>query len=99
MKQTKLTKAAKGKDCKIRIPGVCSHDPETTVSCHYRLAGTCGTGIKPPDILAADGCDRCHAAIDGRLKTTYTKDELMLMHSEGVMRTILARAEEGLISV
>lgn len=99
MAKNKLRLAARGRECKIRIPGICSHDPETTVSCHYRLVGTCGTGIKPPDILAADGCDRCHAAIDGRTKTTYSKEELMLMHSEGVMRTILARVDEGLISI
>ena len=33
-------------------------------------------------------CDTCHAAIDGRLKSAYTKEQLELFHWEGVGRTI-----------
>ena len=40
-KQTKLTKAARGRDCQVRLPG-CPNNTETTVLAHYRLAGTCG---------------------------------------------------------
>lgn len=48
-KQTKLTKAARGRDCQVRLPG-CPNNTETTVLAHYRLAGTCGMGIKPNDL-------------------------------------------------
>lgn len=37
MRQTKLTKAARGRECQVRIPGVCNGNPETTVLAHYRL--------------------------------------------------------------
>ncbi|ENA3462300.1 DUF1364 family protein, partial [Yersinia enterocolitica] len=51
-----LRKEARGRECQIRIPGVCNGNPETVVLTHYRLAGTCGTGIKPTDEQAAWGC-------------------------------------------
>lgn len=93
-----LRKAARGRECKIRIPGVCNFNPETSVLTHYRLGGLCGTGIKPSDVVAAIGCDCCHAAVDGRLKTEYSYEELRLMHAEGVLRTLDIWEREGLIS-
>lgn len=48
-----LRKAARGRECQVRIPGVCNGNPETTVLAHIRIAGLCGTGIKPPDLIAA----------------------------------------------
>ncbi|OON39639.1 hypothetical protein BTJ39_13400 [Izhakiella australiensis] len=80
-------KEACGRECQIRIPGICSFNPETTVLTHYRLAGTCGIGCKPDDTQAAWGCDCCHAAVDGRIKTDYTREELRLFHAEAVLRT------------
>lgn len=94
----KLRDSARGRDCQIRIPGVCCADPETTVLAHYRLAGTCGVGMKPVDLNGAWGCRACHDACDGRLKTPYSRDELRLMHLEGVLRTISALVSEGRIS-
>jgi hypothetical protein len=84
-KTTAARKAAAGKPCMIRIPGVCGFDSSTTVLCHYRL-GT-GGGMKPHDAQGAWGCNKCHDAVDGRLKTTYSTNELRLMHAEGVFRT------------
>lgn len=49
---SKLTKEAKGRECQIRLP-CCNHNPETTVLAHYRLAGTCGVGMKPNDLQGA----------------------------------------------
>lgn len=93
-----LRKAARGRECTIRIPGVCSFNPETSVLAHYRLSGLCGIGIKPSDLTGAIGCDNCHAAVDGRLKTEYSYEELRLMHAEGVLRTLDIWEREGLIS-
>ena len=45
---TKLREEARGRDCTVRLPG-CNGGGESTVLAHYRLAGTCGMGIKPPD--------------------------------------------------
>ena len=47
-----LRKAARGRECQVRIPGICNGNPETSVLAHIRLAGLCGTGIKPPDLIA-----------------------------------------------
>lgn len=93
-----LRKAARGRECTVRIPGYCNGNPETSVLAHYRLAGTCGTGCKPDDTQAAVACNGCHDVIDGRTKTTdFTYDELRLMHAEGVMRTLEIWRKEGLI--
>ncbi len=92
---SKLRKEARGRDCQIRVPGFCNFNPETTVLTHYRMAGTCGTGIKPDDVQAAWGCSACHDAIDSRKKTEYTRDELRLMHAEGVFRTQAILRSEG----
>lgn len=94
---SKLTKAARGRDCQIRIFGVCNDNAETSVLAHYRMAGTCGTGIKPDDMQAAISCSSCHDAIDGRIKTEYCRDELRLFHAEGVLRTQEIWRREGLI--
>lgn len=82
-----LRKLAKGQPCMIRVPGVCNRDPATTVLAHYRLGGTCGTGMKPPDMLGAWACSACHDAVDGRVRSTWSRCELRLMHAEGVFRT------------
>lgn len=97
MKKANLRDQARGRVCTIRIPGICNHDPETSVLAHYRLAGTCGTGCKPDDMQGAIGCNCCHDAIDGRIKTSYSRDELRLMHAEGVFRTQEIWREEGFI--
>lgn len=52
MSQNRITKAARGRDCMVRLPG-CQNDTQTVVLAHYRLAGTCGTGIKPNDLQGA----------------------------------------------
>ncbi|RRO02398.1 DUF1364 domain-containing protein [Pectobacterium aquaticum] len=91
---TNFKKEARGRDCQIRIPGVCNFNPETTVLAHYRLAGTCGTGIKPDDIQGAWACSSCHDEIDRRTRHTDTETE-RLCHAEGVMRTLNILISEG----
>ena len=59
----KLRDSARGQQCTFRIPGICNHDPETTVLCHIRDE-TKGMGNKALDISAAFGCSACHTAID-----------------------------------
>ena len=98
-KQTKFTKAACGRDCQIRIPGVCNGNPETTVLAHLRLAGTrCGTGLKPHDLQAAWACSACHDAVDARRKTDFSREQLRTMHMEGMVRTIDILVSEGKVA-
>ncbi|HAT3780896.1 DUF1364 domain-containing protein [Serratia marcescens] len=91
---SKLTKAARGRECQVRIPGVCNFNPETTVLAHYRLAGTCGTATKPDDMQAAWACNACHDEIDRRTRL-IDANEARLMHAEGVMRTQEILRKEG----
>jgi hypothetical protein len=94
--QTKLTKSARGRDCQIRLPGVCNGNPETVVLAHYRLSGTCGTGIKPNDLQGAWSCSACHDACDGRA-SHLPRDYVRLAHAEGVMRTQDLLIKEGAV--
>lgn len=81
---SKLRELARGKDCQVRLAGICNFNPETVVLAHYRLAGTCGVGMKPPDLLGAWCCSSCHDAVDGR----RPHDDSRLAFAEGVMRTL-----------
>ena len=90
-KMTEARKAAKGQPCMIRLPG-CTGGGDTTVLAHYRLAGYCGTGIKPDDdVFGAWACANCHDAADGRRNCGLPKVEVRLAHAEGCMRTQMAR--------
>ena len=96
---SKITKSARGEPCQIRLAGYCNHNPETTVLAHYRLADYCGIGIKPPDFMGAYACSACHDAVDGRIKTDLSEEELRLAHAEGVMRTLVILEKKGLLDV
>jgi hypothetical protein len=85
-----LRKAARGMPCQIRLPG-CDGGGETTVLAHYRLAGTCGIGMKPNDEQGAWACVHCHDAIDGRRNCGLPRTEIRLAFAEGVLRTQEAR--------
>lgn len=95
-KQTKLTKAARGRECQIRIPGVCNGNPETTVLAHYRMAGTCGMGMKPNDLQGAWACCACHDYVDSR-RSAAERAEARQYHAEGVMRTQAILISEGTV--
>ena len=93
-----LRALARGRECQVRIPGVCNRDPATTVLAHYRLAGLCGTGMKPPDEISAWACFCCHQLVDGRsYSAEYTRDQIKLMHAEGVLRTIVELVSSGVL--
>jgi len=83
---TDLRKEARGKPCMVRLPG-CDGGRQTTVLCHYRLAGYAGTGQKPPDIMAAWSCAHCHDLIDFRKPAPFGREIIRLAHAEGCLRT------------
>lgn len=85
-----LRNLARDKCCMIRLPG-CIGEP--TVLAHYRLAGTCGVGMKPTDLAGAWACPHCHDVVDGRKRLPSANDYaskslIRLAHAEGVMRTL-----------
>lgn len=59
-----LRAEARGRDCQVRLPGVCNHNPETVVLAHFRMAGLSGMGMKSPDFIGAWACSECHKRID-----------------------------------
>ena len=96
---TDLRKLARGRECAVRIPGVCNGDPETTVLAHFRLAGISGMGMKSPDLIAAFACSACHDAIDRRAHTDLDRDYVRLAHLEGVVRTQAELLKLGVIQI
>ena len=81
----------------VRLPGICNHNPETTVLAHVRLAGVSGMGIKADDLLGAWCCSACHDAIDRRSNMDLDRDYVRLAHLEGMVRTIAKLRQEDLI--
>ena len=81
----------------IRVPTVCSGNPDTTVLCHIRMVGISGAGLKAPDVLATFGCSECHAVCDGQRKSDYSAEQRRLMLLEGMCRTQNWLISEGVL--
>lgn len=94
---SRLTKEARGRECTVRLP-CCNHNPETTVLAHYRLAGTCGVGMKPNDLQGAWACSACHDEIDRRTRN-HEYEFVRLAHAEGVIRTQDTLIKEGKVKL
>lgn len=93
---TDLRKAARGRDCQVRLPGICNFNPETTVLAHIRRGGVNGIGRKPNDLAAVLACSDCHDEIDRRTHRMGSKD-LDCALIDAWARTIDLWAREGLI--
>ena len=91
---TDLCKAARGRECQVRIPGVCNSNDETSVLAHVRLAGLCGIGIKPPDLIATIACSACHDEIDRRTRLVDA-EYAHVCALEGMARTLVIWLKEG----
>ncbi len=97
MRMHQLREEARDKECQIRIPGICNGDPATTVLCHLNSGGM---GCKASDLACGSwGCSSCHDAVDGRIMSEHPKETLLLWHLEGVVRTLLALENSGVIGV
>lgn len=71
-----LRQLAAGRECFLRLPGVCNYDPTSTVLAHIRRGNTAGGGMKPADINGAPLCFACHQAYDGVTRTSYSRVQL-----------------------
>ena len=81
----KLRDSARGKECQVRIPGMCNRNPETTILAHINGGGT---GTKTSDLFGAFCCSSCHDIVDGKVRQdAFSRDEIDLMHRQGVQRT------------
>lgn len=96
-RRVNLRKLAQGRECMIRLPGICNHNRETVVLAHVRLAGVSGMSIKSDDALGAYACSACHDAVDRRSHLDLQRDYVRLAHLEGVIRTIAVLRREGVL--
>lgn len=62
----------------------------TTDAAHIRLAGFCGTGQKPSDVMLVDACRTCHERIGNMNKESDAAEVL-----RALCRTLVRRAEMG----
>lgn len=95
---TKLRKAARGKECTVKIHPYCNMNPETTVLAHAPCEDK-GWAKKSPDYWAAFCCSDCHDIIDGRRPVDISPFEIHKCFMRGVYRTLKIQIEEGLIKI
>lgn len=94
---SKIRKSAKGKECLVRLPGICNSNPETTVCAHISRKGTSGMGMKTSDLCSVRACSSCHDAIDGRINPWLAKFELDSYILDAFCRTVIEYEREGLM--
>ena len=93
--QRAVTSLARGKDCQIRLPGICNFNPETTVPCHLRQTGLTGLGYIAESIFVAWGCSACHAHVDSHPGDIEVQNDFM----RGIFRTQQRLLDDGVILV
>ncbi|MDO6718832.1 DUF1364 family protein [Psychrosphaera sp. 1_MG-2023] len=93
----KLRESARGRECQIRIPGVCNYDTDTTVLAH--VGKNSGMGMKAHDIESAHGCSDCHGVLDGQIQSRFSNQELRLFGYEAAERTRAIFLELDLLRV
>jgi hypothetical protein len=97
---TKIRKSARGETCQIRIPNVCSHNPEETIWAHANgSAAGKGIGMKAIDECGAFSCARCHDVYDRRASTPrgMTRQDIESYFADGHYRSLVILKEKGLI--
>jgi hypothetical protein len=85
-------------DCLVRLPGICNHNPETTIAAHIRAPGAAGWGQKPSDILTVHACSACHDEIDRRTRILDSDFVKIAVH-EAHCRTLLLYIKLGLVVI
>lgn len=92
-----ITKSAKGQECQARIPGICRHDPETTVFSHLNGAGI---GNKHKDLFGCYACHSCHTWLDGGYANLDVPRETRdLWHLQAIIRTQVILLWNGLVKI
>lgn len=91
-----IRQSARGEECTLRLPGICNFDLETTVLAHLpsRLKGM---GTKSADIHGVYACSCCHDAIDGRMRSGLSRDEIKAAMLDALIETQLRLIEKGLL--
>lgn len=95
MNEKKIQASARGEECTVRLPGICSHNPETVVFAHLNGVRF-GHGVGKKTKWGAYSCHACHMELD-RQTTILEKDYVKLCHYEAVIETLDKLVEKGLI--
>jgi len=99
IRQTKLTKAARGQECSLQLFPYCEGHSETVVLCHLN-SSTKGMGQKSEDWWGVDGCMTCHSIIDGAKQVDdITPEEIEQAKMRALHRTLKNRIDRGLIKI
>lgn len=95
----RIRDSARGEDCTVRIPGICTGNSEHTIWSHapFGAAGK-GRGIKAIDLAGAYACGACDAAIDGQraLPAGYDRAQALLDWMFGHLRSLVRLKQKGL---
>lgn len=102
IKSRKIRQSAKGRNCTLRIPGICNHDSGTVSLCHLN-SNQKGAGNKSHDIHSIIACNKCHDWLDMRGNEWMRTDLLELNREAEKLRALLETQDifiqEGLIQV
>lgn len=96
----KIRDSARGKECLMHIPGVCTHDPSKTIWSHYRgLIGGKARGLKADDLCGCYACTDCDAVYDGQRKPPMGMnwDEVELAWFEAHIKSIVMLHADGIL--
>lgn len=94
----RLLNAARGQECQINLPHVCTNNPETVVAAHSnQLRHGKGGGLKAHDCYIAWACYDCHTELDQGNKFRY--DEKCEYWQRGFEKTLLQMYLQGIIKV
>ncbi len=86
IRSKKLRNAARGQQCTVNLPGICSYDRDTVVLAHLHDE-VFGKGQKADDTSAIHACHTCHTAID-RGTHGLSRADLLEMLLRALQRTI-----------
>ncbi len=92
--------SARGEECLVRIPGICTYDPEKTIWSHARWpdAGK-GGATKAIDVAGAFCCTACDSVFDGQTPPPagYTRAQVDADWCMGHFRSLVRLAQKGLL--
>ena len=94
---SKITESAEGESCTVRLPGICSHDPRTTVFAHLNGSGMALKTVSEGVDLGCYACFDCHEYLDGGYVRTSTREQRDFEHYRATLETIIKLIEKGLI--
>lgn len=96
---SKITDAARGEDCLVRIDG-CPGNPEMTIWSHARwIDSGRGKSIKAPDLCGAFACTYCDGIYDGQIKRPagLSREDVDMMWLRGHLRSLVRLRDKGVI--